>query len=411
MTTTATSSAEISADIVIFGGGVAGLWMLNQLTSAGFSVLLLETTALGNGQSIASQGIIHGGLKYALGGSLSEAAKSIAGMPTRWRSSLAGNDRVDLSGCRTLSDRYYMWSEGSYRSRLKAFLGSKSLRGKIEAVAESDYPHSMQQAKGQGSLYSLPDFVIDTGSLIDTLAGHYSDLIFSLDSTTYTFSPATERGATQINIDTGDGRLTIRAQRIVLAAGEGNAALLQLAGLAGPTMQTRPLNMVLLRKRGLPKLFVHCIGDNFSLTPVLTLTSHPCADGDTAWYLGGELAETGVKRNDSEQIAVATRTVQDLFPWVDLRDASWACLRINRAEGSEEGQHRPDSAFLKAEQNFLVAWPTKFTLSPALADQVVLELSDQGVKPTWRYRPEIPASFMKSVSVAQPPWETCFAEA
>jgi hypothetical protein len=123
------------------------------------------------------------------------------------------------------------------------------------------------------------------------------------------------------------------------------------------------------------------------------------------------LAETGVKRNDQEQIAAATHTVHDLFPWVDLSDARWACLRINRAEGSEAGRHRPDSAFLKAEQNFLVAWPTKFTLSPALADQVVLELSEQGVNPAWSYQPEIPASFLKPVTVAKPPWETCFAEA
>ena len=49
-------------DVVIFGGGAAGLWLLDVLREAGFGVLLLEADRLGTGQTIASQGIIHGGL-------------------------------------------------------------------------------------------------------------------------------------------------------------------------------------------------------------------------------------------------------------------------------------------------------------------------------------------------------------
>ena len=70
-------------DIAILGGGIAGLWLLNLLAKRGYSVLLIEKEALGSGQTIASQGMIHGGIKYALGGFLSDASETISAMPAR----------------------------------------------------------------------------------------------------------------------------------------------------------------------------------------------------------------------------------------------------------------------------------------------------------------------------------------
>src|SRR5665213_2066743 len=52
-----------TADIAIFGGGIAGLWLLNRLRTAGYSALLFESGALGGGQTNKAQGIIHGGMK------------------------------------------------------------------------------------------------------------------------------------------------------------------------------------------------------------------------------------------------------------------------------------------------------------------------------------------------------------
>ena len=103
-----------STDIVVFGGGVAGLWLLNRLRNEGYGVILLESNTLGCGQTVASQGIIHGGLKYAMTGSLTGASNVIADMPARWRNSLQGSIEetfdIDLSNVRVTSDHYYMWS-------------------------------------------------------------------------------------------------------------------------------------------------------------------------------------------------------------------------------------------------------------------------------------------------------------
>ena len=47
--------------------------------------MLLERDSLGGEQTLASQGMIHGGLKYALGGTLTRSSEAIANMPERWR--------------------------------------------------------------------------------------------------------------------------------------------------------------------------------------------------------------------------------------------------------------------------------------------------------------------------------------
>ena len=75
-------------DIVIVGAGIAGLWTFNRLKRMGYDVLLLESKAIGSGQTIASQGIIHSGLKYAFAGKVNNLAKSISAMPACWKKCL-----------------------------------------------------------------------------------------------------------------------------------------------------------------------------------------------------------------------------------------------------------------------------------------------------------------------------------
>ena len=39
-----------------------------------------------------------------------------------------------------LNENYYMWSDGGMKSRLKSYLGSRSLRGRIDIVEKEHYP-------------------------------------------------------------------------------------------------------------------------------------------------------------------------------------------------------------------------------------------------------------------------------
>ena len=114
-------SDSLSTDVLIVGGGVAGLWLNARLRRLGYSTLLLDKGVLGGGQSVKSQGIIHGGTKYALSGALTGASEAIADMPRRWREALAGNGELDLSGVRLLSDAHYLWSPGTLTGNLTSF--------------------------------------------------------------------------------------------------------------------------------------------------------------------------------------------------------------------------------------------------------------------------------------------------
>lgn len=396
-------SLRYTTDIAIFGGGVAGLWLLARLRAAGYSALLLESGHLGGGQSLASQGIIHGGLKYALHGSLSAAAQTIADMPARWRSALAGEDEVDLRDVALLSQHYYMWSESGMRSRIKTFLGSKSLRGRIESVAERDYPDFFRSGRAKGSLFRLPDFVLDTGSLLASLASRNKEWLFKIDADRIGFGRDESGRVANVLLGQGEQTVELAAGRFIFAAGGGNEGLIESAGLSANPMQRRPLHMVMLRGPGLAEVHAHCIGSDFSMTPSLTVTTHTRRDGERVWYLGGALAESGVERDPSAQGSAAITAVQRAFPWLDTSGVSTGSLRIDRAEAAYGDDARPDDVFAKTTEGVTVAWPTKLTLTPALADRVLEQM--QGVTPgTDHASSEELRRLLPAPALAPPPW-------
>ena len=110
-------------NILIIGGGIAGLWTFHRLMQAGFDVLLLEKNALGSGQTMASQGIIHGGSKYTLSGMMTASASAISAMPDRWQRCMEAEGEIDLSGLRVLSANQFMWSTTALSSKLTSFFG------------------------------------------------------------------------------------------------------------------------------------------------------------------------------------------------------------------------------------------------------------------------------------------------
>ena len=83
---------EISVDVLLIGGGIAGLWTLARLQQAGYKSVLLESQKLGAGQTRYAQGIIHGGTKYALTGKLTASSEAVADMPARWRACSSASD-------------------------------------------------------------------------------------------------------------------------------------------------------------------------------------------------------------------------------------------------------------------------------------------------------------------------------
>ncbi|QXH51049.1 FAD-dependent oxidoreductase [Pseudomonas fakonensis] len=365
--------SAISTDVLIVGAGVAGLWLNARLRRLGYSTVLVERATLGGEQTIKSQGIIHGGTKYALHGALTGASEAIADMPRRWREALAGSGELDLSGTRLLSDAHYLWSPGTLAGNLTSFFASKAVRGRVDQVKGEQLPPALQDRAFKGKVYRLAELVIDVPSLLANLAQLAGDSLLAGER----IEPLREGG--ELVGLVVDGR-EIRAQRIVLSAGGGTEGLLQALGLSQPAMQRRPLHMVLAKGPNLKPLYAHCLGGGPK--PRITVTTHPAADGQWVWYLGGDLAEAeGVARDPAAQIAAAQKEVAGLLPWVDQSLVRWATLRVDRAEPAQSGLVRPDNAFLAEQQRLLVGWPTKLALAPDFADRVLASFERDGIHP------------------------------
>ena len=362
---------QLNVDVVIFGGGIAGLWLLDRLRQAGYQTLLLENESLGAGQTRFSQGIIHGGTKYALTGKLTASSESIFAMPQIWRDCLQGKGEVDLSSATILSEYQYMWSTPGLLSRLSGFFASRVVRGRMLAVNKNDYPTAFQHKKFKGKVYQLNEPVLDAASIISALAEPNINNIMHITS-------VTEFSENKFCAEDAKGeKWKVSAEKIILSAGKGNQALLKLMGHTLPEMQLRPLQMVMVRG-GLPeKLYAHCLGA--SVNPRITITSGEDRKGNIVWYLGGQLAEEGIHRTSVEQIGKAKKELQSLMPWLDFTVMQWATLNIDRAEVKQKEGQRPSTSYFHEENNIITTWPTKLALAPNLASDVLKQLEKQNV--------------------------------
>ncbi len=394
-----TDAGPLHLDALIFGGGAAGLWLLHELRRRGFSCLLIESRALGAGQTIASQGILHGGLKYSLRGLISPSAQMVSEMPSVWHSCLTGERSPDLRDVRVLSPCCFLWRTDSVASRL-GLLGAKvGLRTPVQTVERTHRPEALRGAPGE--VLRVDEPVIDASSLLSVLAdAHRLWIILVQDPCDITLSargPGEVDGIALRHPPT-DETVSLRPRFVVLTAGEGNDKLRQALGLSREVMQRRPLHMVLVRG-ALPALFGHCVdGDRTRVTT----TSAVDSAGRTVWHMGGELAERGVEMNEADLITQAQRELSAVLPGVDLRGAQWASYRIDRAEGRTSVGTRPDGPVWRREGNVITAWPTKLVLAPRLAEMIADEVGD----PQLRDGTEALARLdFPRPAVAAPPWE------
>ena len=397
-----THSPDVVVDVAILGGGIAGLWLLDRLQREGFSAALFEANQLGAGQSVAAQGIIHGGTKYTFGFVLDSAVKELQRMPATWGESLRGAGGPDLSSARTLSSRTYMWVPRQLGGGLLGTFSRLIMRSRVEALARSEWPDGLASQSAEGAVYALDELVLDMPSVLEALRANHRERIRRVPE---------RDGRSALAFSHADGHLqvgdvAVAAQRIVLAAGAGNEELLGLAGIADVGHQRRPLHQLLIAGMKQP-LYAHCVGK--STKPLATVTAHPSSQGDYVWNVGGLLAESGVAESEAALIQRAQRELPQLFPAADFGAARWATFRIDRAEGAVGGGRRPGGPTVDSRGRCIVVWPTKLTLAPSLSERVIELLRRQEVKPGATRIEGIEEieglAALSEPEVARPPWE------
>lgn len=368
----------INVDVVIFGGGIAGLWTLARLSNLGYNALLLETDTLGGGQTIKSQGIIHGGLKYALTGQVSANVTSLQDMPNLWQQCLQGKGEIDLQNSRILATCQHMWSVDRLTGGITTLFASNALKSHVEVADKSNWPQALQASAIQSKLYQLAELVLDIPSVLKVLATPLLNKCIKVENNGYMLEVDSNNNINNICIKNGHDTLQIKAQKYIFTAGSGNAQITQSLP-AAPTMQLRPLQMVLVKSPKLSTVFGHCISLN--TVPRITITTHTAHDGTPVWYLGGKLAEDGVHRTVEEQIAATKKELHEIFPNLDLTNAEYATFFIDRAEAKQADGSKPSSITVFNNNNYITAWPTKLALAPILAQEIINQLEIAGVRP------------------------------
>jgi len=408
------TNEPLQLDALLIGGGIAGLWTLHALLARGYRAILVEPFALGRGQTISSQGIIHGGLKYTLAGLMNPSAEAIREMPAIWRDCLAGQRSPDLSAAGVRAQRCSLWGVGSLRSQAGMIGARIGLRVAPVTLSRSERPTILAQSPG--TVARLDEQVIDPGAVLAALARACTGSVLRIDpelGLDFDLPDSGRLRTVTLHAPRSDqtGRplraVILRPARIILTAGAGNDLLRRRLGLRGDAMQVRPLRMLLVRgpssgPGALAELNGHCVD---GARTKVTITAALDTPDRRVWQVGGDLAERGATLSHAELLALGRRELLEALPALDTRHLEWTTYRADRAEAATGAGARPDDATVIAEGNILTAWPTKLALAPRLAQRVLDHLPAPAAdsQPATGLRP---LADWDSPPVARPPWET-----
>ena len=387
------AAMRMSVDVLIVGAGVAGLWLAARLRRRGFAVAVVTSGAAGQGQTIHSQGIIHGGLKYGLDGRMGRAPQALAAMPGRWLAAMAGDGELDLQGVRMHSPRQLLWSAAAMPARLARQLAQRMLHS---APLQGRRPPPFDGC--DCPLVELAEPVLDVPSLIVRLLQLGGSVITTGDAK-YQWR---RRGQSMTALHTGEREIDFRA--LMLCAGAGNAGIIGELGEGRPKMQLRPLQMLLCRglDAPLPELYGHCTGA--SPTPLATITSHGPPQ-QRSWYIGGQVAETGGDMDPAKHEEQGPALLARILPWWQPPRLQWRSIAISRAEPAPRplaGRARNATVLpLAGLGNAWALWPLKLALAPQLADRALAALQQAGVHPAGGAEDAVASV----APVAKPPWQ------
>lgn len=380
-------SREIpTLDVLIVGAGAAGLFLLDSLIRKGISALLIESKALGFGQTTSSQGILHAGVKYSLGGLAGDDATETAAAAALWTKMFAGEE-TDLRAVRRLADHCYLWRTAGLAGAA-GMLGAKvALRTRPEPLSKKARPAWLQHVAGE--VLTLGETVIDPRSLLHVLAQRHTGRIALGEVRSVVHESTLHR----IEIG-GNHPVTVRARQLILTAGAGNEELARLAGTPAK-MQRRPLRQAMIRGP-LEMVFGHCID---GARTRVTITSDHTATGEVVWHIGGQVAEDGPRMTPADFRAHLLNELREAIPKLDLHGCAFASYDVDRAEPRTVDGRRPPRAYAQTVDGVTIVWPVKLVLAPVIAAEIAASTAASEY-PAAQWPSEMPAP-----ESAKRPWE------
>jgi len=384
---------SMHVDSLVFGGGASGLWIANRLSAYGQHVCVVESGALGSGQTVSSQGIIHSGIKYLNDKNASALISELSGMPEVWRSCIGGGHPISLRSVSVLSNAVSIWSDEPIDER--AAMVAEGIEPKLRYRLDPNTRVAPDLLS-----YRVPELVIDTRSLISTLSTTGRFPIFTYDPEC--IESHRGQGHTDIRLRLRSGKsLSISARNLIIAAGAGTAELvLKLTGLSGLCVE-RPLRIVAVSGK-LPKLFGHLFRNR---RLALTVTSLPGRSPHTRWLLGGEIAECGASGLSwPERQEEISRLLQEVWPAFGSDDVEWSDYEVSRHEPLGRDGSRISGPTVEIFDNVMVTWPFKLALVPKLAGMVLARFAEGEASISRRAGPDLDGIGLSGIARAVPPW-------
>lgn len=350
-------------DVLIVGGGVTGLYLLDELRRRKYSALLVEHVALGNGQTMAAQGILHGGLKHFLTGRSKILVDALNEMPNAWRTFLAGERKPNLYEVQQRGSHCYCWRAQSLGGIVGHIGAQVGLHTALSKVTSDERPVPL--ANCRGDVFRVEEQVIDPGSLMQVLK-EQNDSLMIHGKVDFLSPKSGIIGTVNVSSPNEINRASVRPRVVVLAAGEGNEALRKACGLHTPIMQRYPLS-ILVVKGNLPTLNGFCVDRAHAKVIV---TTHRVSDTYAVWQIACEGINTlppGVFQ------AAAWYELTEALPGFDWPPVEKSMYHINRAEFHDDGSRGSD-VYCEREGDTITAWPHKLVMVPRLTKQILAEL-------------------------------------
>lgn len=391
MTTQETNQKQIDIDVLIIGGGIQGLWLLNDLTRVGYNVLLLEKSKLGGDQTLHSHGFLHQGYGYTN----AEMARRLKTTTQRWNVFIKERcipipQAPSLYGFTSLANSLLWrgkWAEAGLQAREYQKLTFME-KGLLRKVFETD------------------EKWLNTAGVIKCLAAPVEQAIIHGEVERIRYSPDKDV-IESVDIIVNNQRFLLACKFVVLAAGRGNIHLLRMVNSA--YIQNKAEKVKQLRKSLM--LVIKGNGKLLDLALVvpdlwLFIVSRRDKNGDNIWLASYDVDPAYDEKQDTDpdQSRVQDTTtalfaiLPQLFGRQNVRTMQWGVYTGLKAEARnieittkvETGQVlTPHEWVIETfAQNIYAIWPTKLTLAPEASQALVFRLLDRFDPPLQRFTPE-----------------------
>jgi glycine/D-amino acid oxidase-like deaminating enzyme len=364
---------EIGIDVLIVGGGVAGLFTLADLLRQRYSALLLEKDDLGGGQTCHSHLLIHGGHFYKQE-SLASLLKEAASEWKKWLDVLPPVERAfgpPIHGFRSLAaarSREALWK-----------------RVGLDHQELPDPPHPLS-SEGVRFAWHSNEIALRGHSLMSALKSVANDRIGRVDALEFDVSAAERVDRVGATLPGGE-RIVIRPGAVVFAAGSANQSLVndvrRAAGRSerSDVQQVRQSHMLAIKgtRDNLPP-----VTGVFQLSHTLFIVARKSGD-DVVWLVSDERSTPvrqarhddyeGMRRWSEGTFFALRELAPDLFVRPERRRLQWLGYSAPKAEGFTPTGKMPDAwRNERCATNVWAMWPSKLTLAPLASRAMVKDL-------------------------------------